>query len=92
MKLILSWVGHYAFNSFDHNAILGPQTNVENVLFVNRFSGHGLQLSPAMGVALLNELLMESTAHLTFHPSITWVSNRTKPSMKKPLSEAKTTH
>ena len=49
IKLTNSWVGHYAFNTFDHNAILGPHTRVENFIFVNGFSGHGLQQSPAMG-------------------------------------------
>ncbi len=49
VKLIRSWVGHYAFNTFDHNAIIGPHTQVENFLFVNGFSGHGLQQSPAIG-------------------------------------------
>ncbi len=49
IKLINSWVGHYAFNTFDQNAILGPHTEVENFIFVNGFSGHGLQQSPAMG-------------------------------------------
>ena len=48
-RLERSWVGHYAFNTLDHNAILGPHTRVENFLFVNGFSGHGLQQSPAMG-------------------------------------------
>jgi len=49
VKLERSWIGHYAFNTFDHNAILGPHTKVENFLFLNGFSGHGLQQSPAMG-------------------------------------------
>jgi len=49
IKLKNSWAGHYAFNSFDQNAILGPHTSVENFIFVNGFSGHGLQQSPAMG-------------------------------------------
>ena len=49
IKLTNSWVGHYAFNIFDQNAILGPHTEVENFVFVNGFSGHGLQQSPAMG-------------------------------------------
>lgn len=49
IKLINSWAGHYAFNTFDQNAILGPHTTVENFVFVNGFSGHGLQQSPAMG-------------------------------------------
>ena len=49
IKLINCWAGHYAFNTFDQNAILGPHTEVENFIFVNGFSGHGLQQSPAMG-------------------------------------------
>ena len=49
IKLMNSWAGHYAFNRFDQNAILGPHTTVKNFIFVNGFSGHGLQQSPAMG-------------------------------------------
>lgn len=49
IKLINSWAGHYAFNTFDQNAIMGPHTEVENFIFVNGFSGHGFQQSPAMG-------------------------------------------
>lgn len=49
IKLVNSWAGHYAFNTFDHNAILGPHTEVSNFIFVNGFSGHGFQQSPAMG-------------------------------------------
>ena len=49
IKLINSWAGHYAFNVFDQNAILGPHTEVGNFIFVNGFSGHGFQQSPAMG-------------------------------------------
>ena len=49
IKLVNSWAGHYAFNTFDHNAILGPHTEVGNFIFVNGFSGHGFQQSPAMG-------------------------------------------
>ncbi len=49
VKLINSWAGHYAFNTFDQNAIIGPHTAVENFVFVNGFSGHGFQQSPAMG-------------------------------------------
>lgn len=49
IKLVNSWAGHYAFNVFDQNAILGPHPDVENFIFVNGFSGHGFQQSPAMG-------------------------------------------
>lgn len=49
IRVITEWAGHYAYNTFDHNAILGPHTEVENFIFQNGFSGHGLQQSPAMG-------------------------------------------
>ncbi|SFR33914.1 NAD(P)/FAD-dependent oxidoreductase [Litoreibacter janthinus] len=49
IKLMNSWAGHYAYNVFDQNAIIGPHTQVSNFIFVNGFSGHGLQQSPAMG-------------------------------------------
>jgi len=49
IKLKNSWAGHYAFNVLDQNAILGPHNEVENFIFVNGFSGHGFQQSPAMG-------------------------------------------
>ena len=49
IKVQSEWAGHYAYNTFDHNAIMGPHTEVENFFFLNGFSGHGLQQSPAMG-------------------------------------------
>ena len=49
IKLVNSWVGHYAYNVLDQNAIVGPHDKVENFIFVNGFSGHGLQQSPAIG-------------------------------------------
>ncbi len=49
IKVQSEWVGHYAYNTFDHNAIMGPHVDVENFFFLNGFSGHGLQQSPAMG-------------------------------------------
>lgn len=44
-----SWVGQYDFNTFDQNAICGPDSRVANFLFLNGYSGHGLQQAPAMG-------------------------------------------
>jgi len=49
IKVQSEWAGHYAFNTFDQNAIIGPHTEIENFIFLNGFSGHGLQQSPAMG-------------------------------------------
>ncbi len=49
IRLTTEWSGHYAMNTFDHNAVMGPHTEIENFVFLNGFSGHGLQQSPAMG-------------------------------------------
>lgn len=49
IKVTSEWAGHYAYNTFDHNAVMGPHTEVSNFYFLNGFSGHGLQQSPAMG-------------------------------------------
>ncbi len=49
IKIVNSWVGHYAYNVFDQNAIIGSHPEVANFVFVNGFSGHDFQQSPAMG-------------------------------------------
>ena len=49
VKLRNSWAGHYDYNTLDQNAIAGPHSGVANFIFVNGFSGHGFQQSPAMG-------------------------------------------
>ena len=51
-RVLNQWTGHYAYNTLDQNAIVGPHTDVRNFLFANGFSGHGLQQSPAMGRGL----------------------------------------
>ena len=52
LRVQRSWAGHYDMNVMDHNLILGTHPEVENLLFANGFSGHGLQQSPAVGRAL----------------------------------------
>lgn len=59
-RLKRAWAGHYDVNTLDHNVILGSHPAVENLLFANGFSGHGLQQSPAVGRAL-SELVAYGT-------------------------------
>ncbi len=49
IKVAREWAGQYDMNTLDANAIVGPHNEVSNFLFMNGFSGHGLQQSPAMG-------------------------------------------
>jgi glycine/D-amino acid oxidase-like deaminating enzyme len=43
------WSGYYEYNVLDQNAIIGHHPDVENCIFANGFSGHGLQQGPATG-------------------------------------------
>jgi len=47
-----SWAGHYAYNTLDQNAIVGRSAAVQNFIFANGFSGHGLQQSAGIGRAV----------------------------------------
>jgi len=52
-----AWAGYYEMNTFDHNAIVGPHPEVDNLHFLCGFSGHGLQQAPAVAEALAGYLL-----------------------------------
>ncbi|SFJ40175.1 NAD(P)/FAD-dependent oxidoreductase [Jannaschia pohangensis] len=68
VKVTSQWVGHYAMNTFDHNAIVGPHPEVTNFHFINGFSGHGLQQSPAMGRGLAEWLTYGDYRSLDLRP------------------------
>ena len=52
LKVVSAWAGHYAYNVLDQNAIIGPHPEIQNFLFANGFSGHGVQQAPAVGRAI----------------------------------------
>ena len=68
VKLVNEWVGHYAYNTLDQNAILGPHTRVGNFLMMNGFSGHGLQQSPAIGRGMAELILHGEYRSLNLAP------------------------
>ena len=49
VSLVSSWCGHYSYNVLDTNAVVGPSSSVDNFIFANGFSGHGLQQSAGVG-------------------------------------------
>ena len=56
-RVLSAWAGHYDVHLLDHNAVVGAHPNVENLLFANGFSGHGLQQAPAVGRALAETIV-----------------------------------
>jgi glycine/D-amino acid oxidase-like deaminating enzyme len=68
IKVIREWVGQYDMNTLDQNAIVGPHDTVSNFLFLNGFSGHGLQQSPAMGRGTAERLIYGKYQSLDLAP------------------------
>ena len=68
IKIVTEWAGHYAYNTFDKNAVLGAHPEITNFVFLNGFSGHGLQQSPAMGRATAEWLVYGEYRSLDMAP------------------------
>ncbi|MGF6931863.1 glycine/D-amino acid oxidase-like deaminating enzyme [Paraburkholderia sp. UCT70] len=51
------WSGYYEYNVLDQNAIIGHHPDIDNCIFANGFSGHGLQQGPATGRGI-SELIL----------------------------------
>jgi glycine/D-amino acid oxidase-like deaminating enzyme len=65
------WSGYYEYNVFDHNAIIGYHPDVENCVFANGYSGHGLQQGPATGRGV-SELILAGRYTSLDLSSLSW--------------------
>jgi FAD-dependent oxidoreductase domain-containing protein 1 len=59
IKLKGAWAGFYEYNTLDQNPIIGRDPYYGNILWATGFSGHGIQMAPAVGRAVM-ELLFET--------------------------------
>jgi glycine/D-amino acid oxidase-like deaminating enzyme len=72
------WSGYYEYNVLDQNAIIGRHPDIDNCLFANGFSGHGLQQGPATGRGV-SELVLHGRYTTLDLSSLGWervLSNR----------------
>ncbi|MXZ81507.1 MAG: FAD-binding oxidoreductase, partial [Gammaproteobacteria bacterium] len=67
-KVVNTWVGYYAYNTLDQNAVLGFHPDIANFIFANGFSGHGLQQSPAVGCGIAELVIYGAYRELDLSP------------------------
>ncbi|XP_038045679.1 FAD-dependent oxidoreductase domain-containing protein 1-like [Patiria miniata] len=57
LKIKSAWAGFYDYNTLDQNAIIGNHPAYPNLYMATGFSGHGIQQSPAVGLAISDLIL-----------------------------------
>ena len=68
IRLQRFWAGHYEWNAFDRNGVVGPHPAVANLVFATGFSGHGLQHAAGVGRGVAEWLLHGAYRSLDLSP------------------------
>lgn len=68
LRLERAWAGHYEVNDLDHNGIVGPHDEIDNLIFATGFSGHGVMHAPAAGRGVAEMVLHGHYASLDLSP------------------------
>lgn len=59
IKLKGAWAGFYDYNTLDQHPIIGLDPYYSSLLWATGFSGHGLQMAPAIGRAIMELIIYE---------------------------------
>ncbi|KAH7636516.1 fad-dependent oxidoreductase domain-containing protein 1-like protein [Dermatophagoides farinae] len=57
LKIKSAWAGFYDYNHLDQNPIVGRDPFYSNIYWATGFSGHGIQMGPAIGHAMMELIL-----------------------------------
>ena len=68
IKVTSRWAGHYAHNRLDQNVVVGPHPQLQNFVFANGYSGHGMQQSPAIGRGAAEQVMFGEYRTLDLAP------------------------
>ena len=68
VEVIDFWMGHYDFNTFDYNVVIGPHDVVSNFHFTNGSSGHGSQQGPSVGRGVAEQIIYGEFRSLDLSP------------------------
>ncbi|WP_457790723.1 NAD(P)/FAD-dependent oxidoreductase [Pseudomonas sp. PL-6] len=68
VEIVDFWMGHYDFNTFDYNVVIGPHDQVSNFHFTNGSSGHGSQQGPAVGRGVAEQIVYGEFRSLDLTP------------------------